>query len=258
MGSVVFTMMDFTFLAFFFSTLAVSLQGRAPNRPSATTTTTATTATTSTTVAATTVGAVDYDDYMTLAKDLIEADSCPDVVSNGNCEYNATLTSYFGTFDYNGMRVIVTSGVPDHEAEADMIKANPNRRCEKWAYMVVPNDVDKSEEPTDTSMETTTTMLTSTALRLALLQGLMTPMSVFSLDICRTEFLCTDSAGTVRGLNIHPATLPTQRLTRLSTCLATTPWLLIGPTTPTTPHWLDATWTRGTVPTTPPPGTTPT
>merc|ERR1711892_45625 len=152
MGSVVFTVMDFTFLAIFFSTLAVSFQGRPPNRPSATT---ATTATASTTVAATTVGAVDYDDSMTLARDLIEADSCPDVVSNGNCEYNATLTSYFSTFDYNGMRVIVTSGVPDHEAEADMTKANPNRRCEKWAYMVVPKDVDKSEEPTDTSMGTT-------------------------------------------------------------------------------------------------------
>lgn len=73
---------------------------------------------------------------MTAAKALIDAGICDTVASNSNCGDNAI--SYFKDFEYNGERVIISSGIPDHEAEHDMLVSNPNTRCEHWQFMVVP------------------------------------------------------------------------------------------------------------------------
>ena len=47
------------------------------------------------------------------------------------CESSAT--SYYEEFEYNGYRVLITSGVPSHEAEEELLiedgDFNPNRRC---------------------------------------------------------------------------------------------------------------------------------
>ena len=48
------------------------------------------------------------------------------------------MTGYYNEFEYNGMRVVVSSGAPDHEAEHDQLKNNPNTRCERWQFMQVP------------------------------------------------------------------------------------------------------------------------
>jgi len=140
----------FSPLIFISALVGLSLQGRRGPPPSATTTLSAVT---TAAAAATTTGV--YDGYMTLAKELIDSGSCPDVESNGNCYPDSDLTSYFSTFTYNGKRVMVTSGVPDHEAEDEMVKANPNRRCEKWAFMSVPMDVGKASSYSSTDMGTT-------------------------------------------------------------------------------------------------------
>ena len=47
------------------------------------------------------------------------------------CESSAT--SYYEEFEYSGYRVLITSGVPSHEAEEELLiedgDFNPNRRC---------------------------------------------------------------------------------------------------------------------------------
>ena len=53
-----------------------------------------------------------FQTYVTAAKALIDAGSCPDIASNDNCGDNAT--SYYSEFEYNGWRYVVTSGAPDH------------------------------------------------------------------------------------------------------------------------------------------------
>ena len=73
---------------------------------------------------------------MIAAKALIDAGTCETVAANSNCGDDAI--SYFKDFEYNGERVIVSSGIPDHEAEHDMLVSNPNTRCEHWQFMVVP------------------------------------------------------------------------------------------------------------------------
>ena len=73
---------------------------------------------------------------MIAAKALIDAGTCETVAANNNCGDDAI--SYFKDFEYNGERVIISSGIPDHEAEHDMLVSNPNTRCEHWQFMVVP------------------------------------------------------------------------------------------------------------------------
>ena len=78
------------------------------------------------------------DAYVTAAKALIDAGTCDAVSPNSICGTDAT--SYYKEFEYNGMRVILSSGVPDHDAESDQLVSNPNERCERWQYMEVPID----------------------------------------------------------------------------------------------------------------------
>jgi len=91
-----------------------------------------------------------------------------------NCAEEAE--SYYEEFDYNeDWKVIVTSGAPDHEAEElstpfctafrDVCQAinplinggllNPNRRCEKWQYVVLPKNPQLTGTFSDTPMGTT-------------------------------------------------------------------------------------------------------
>ena len=60
-------------------------------------------------------------------KALIDAGTCEEISSNSNCGDEAT--GYFQTFEYNGNRIVISSGAPDHDAEYDQTKPNPNSRC---------------------------------------------------------------------------------------------------------------------------------
>ena len=60
-------------------------------------------------------------------KALIDAGTCEEISSNSNCGDDAT--GYYQTFEYNGNRIVVSSGAPDHDAEYDQTKPNPNSRC---------------------------------------------------------------------------------------------------------------------------------
>ena len=61
---------------------------------------------------------------MIAAKALIDAGTCDTVVaSSSKCGDDAI--SYFADFEYNGYRVIISSGIPDHDAEHVMLVSNP-------------------------------------------------------------------------------------------------------------------------------------
>jgi len=91
-----------------------------------------------------------------------------------NCGDDAE--SYYEEFDYNeDWKVVVTSGAPDHAAEdqstpfctafRDICRAinplidggrlNPNRRCEKWQYVVLPKNPELTGVLGDTPMGST-------------------------------------------------------------------------------------------------------
>ena len=65
-------------------------------------------------------------------KALIDAGTCSDITTTSNCGDDAT--GYYETFEYNGSRVIIVSGAPNHEAESELFIStgyfNPNTRCE--------------------------------------------------------------------------------------------------------------------------------
>merc|ERR1712055_251616 len=114
-------------------------------------TTVATTA--SATTATTDSSAEDDDEYMLAAKALIDAGTCDSVSSNSVCGGDSD-TSYFKDFQYNGYRVVISNGIPDHEAEHDAPSANPNTRCERWQFMAVPTNPSKSSTAVSTEMGT--------------------------------------------------------------------------------------------------------
>ena len=58
---------------------------------------------------------------------LIDAGTCASVSSNSNCGSNAT--GFYYSFEYNGSRIVISSGAPDHRAEYDQEVTNPNTRC---------------------------------------------------------------------------------------------------------------------------------
>jgi len=77
------------------------------------------------------------DEYMLAAKTLIDAGTCNRVTSSSVCGGDPE-TSYFKDFRYNGNRVVIANGIPDHEAEHDQLVTGPNTRCERWQFMVLP------------------------------------------------------------------------------------------------------------------------
>jgi len=74
--------------------------------------------------------------YTTQAKALIDAGTCERVSASSVC--GSDVTGYYKEFEYNGMRVVVSSGAPDHPAEHDQFHSNPNTRCERWQFMQIP------------------------------------------------------------------------------------------------------------------------
>ncbi len=80
---------------------------------------------------------------------------CPPVAQNSACGDDAR--GIYKEFVFKDRRVIVTSGVPVHEAEHDAPEPNPNKRCERWQYAVLPTHPTLSgvEVPTPTPMGTT-------------------------------------------------------------------------------------------------------
>merc|ERR1712027_3223 len=70
-------------------------------------------------------------------KALIDAGTCEDISSNSNCGDEAT--GYYQTFEYNGNRIVISSVAPDHDAEYGQANGgNPNSRCERWQYAILP------------------------------------------------------------------------------------------------------------------------
>jgi len=114
--------------------------------------TTAAATTAAATTAAATTAAVD-DEITTRVKGYIDAGTCGSVSSNSNCGDSAT--SYYKSFTYNGNNVIISSQVPDHPAENDPLQSNPNIRCERWQYTVLPIDPTKGSSSVATSLGTT-------------------------------------------------------------------------------------------------------
>merc|ERR1711981_553841 len=94
----------------------------------------------------------DDDDYVTLVKGYIDAGTCDTVSSNTNCGDDAT--SYYKLFTYNGKYVVISSQVPDHDAESDQLNDNGNRRCERWQFMEIPINPAKGTTAISTSMGT--------------------------------------------------------------------------------------------------------
>ena len=79
-----------------------------------------------TTTAAATTTSGTSSDYAAAAKALIDAGTCERVSSGTNCGTDGE--SYYEEFEYNGYRVVVSSGIPDHEAETGQTRANENTR----------------------------------------------------------------------------------------------------------------------------------
>ena len=66
------------------------------------------------------------DEYVSLVKSYIEAGSCGEISTGSLCGEEAS--SYYNEFEYLGNRVIISNSIPDHEAESDAVKPNPNTR----------------------------------------------------------------------------------------------------------------------------------
>lgn len=87
-------------------------------------------------------------DYAVTVKALIDSGACA-AISSVEDECDTDATSYYETFTYNGKRVIISSGAPNHDAENGTMyvtggKLNPNRRCTRWQYVVVPENPTKA------------------------------------------------------------------------------------------------------------------
>ena len=87
-----------------------------------------------------------------LLKSYIDAGTCNSVSANSNCGDGAGF--YLDEFTYNGKLVVVSSKVPDHEAETDQLLSNPNTRCEGWQYAVLPLNPTKANNGISTSLGT--------------------------------------------------------------------------------------------------------
>jgi hypothetical protein len=83
------------------------------------------------------ISARDDDAYVTKVKELLDAGTCDDV-STDNDLCGTDGTSYYKVFKYKGKRILVSSGIPDHDAELDAERQNPNVRCERWQFVELP------------------------------------------------------------------------------------------------------------------------
>lgn len=69
----------------------------------------------------------DDSDMEATVKALIDTATCDEISSNSNCGGDAA--GYYHSFEYDGNRIVISSGAPDHDAEYDQVTANPNSRC---------------------------------------------------------------------------------------------------------------------------------
>ena len=69
---------------------------------------------------------VDCED---LVKGYIDAGTCDTVTTGSSCGDSAE--SYYSEFEYNGRRIVIANGIPNHDAENDQFTVNPNTRCER-------------------------------------------------------------------------------------------------------------------------------
>ena len=106
------------------------------SRPEPSSETTTQAAEETTTEAVTTDAGEADDDVVSLVKSYIDSGTCGAVTTGSSCGDSAE--SYYREFEYNGRRVVVANGIPDHEAEHDQYFVNPNTRCERWTYMSLP------------------------------------------------------------------------------------------------------------------------
>jgi len=96
-------------------------------------------------------------DYATIVKAAIDAGTCASISSETTCDTDAI--SYYETFEYNGNRVIISSGSPSHDAEDGNMyitggQLNPNRRCTRWQYAVIPLNPSKASSYRESGMGT--------------------------------------------------------------------------------------------------------
>jgi len=69
--------------------------------------------------------------YATKVKALVDAGTCASVTTNSSiCGNTSQSYSYYETFVYKTYRIVIVSGVPNHNAEYNQTKVNPNTRCE--------------------------------------------------------------------------------------------------------------------------------
>jgi len=98
------------------------------------------------------------DDIVALVKSYIDAGTCEEVSTGDSCGDSAE--SYYAEFEYNGQRVVINNGIPDHDAENDATNPNPNTRCERWNYIAIPIDPSQSTSATETDMGVTALAVT--------------------------------------------------------------------------------------------------
>merc|ERR1712122_206513 len=98
--------------------------------------TTSSSATTTTTSSSSSDDSTSSDDVEDLVKGYIDAGTCDTVSTGSSCGDSAE--SYYSEFEYNGRRIVIANGIPNHDAENDQFTVNPNTRCERWTYMSLP------------------------------------------------------------------------------------------------------------------------
>merc|ERR1711915_110185 len=110
------------------------------------------------TTVATTAAASEDDEVITLVKSYIDSGTCDEMTTGDLCGDDAE--SYYAEFEYNGQRVVINNGIPDHDAENDATEPNPNTRCERWNFMALPIDPSQSTSATETDMGVTALAVT--------------------------------------------------------------------------------------------------
>jgi len=96
----------------------------------------------------TTTASDDDDEVVARVKAYIDAGTCDEVVTEDVCDDE----SYYKEFTYNGKRVVIANGYPDHVAEEDQYETNPNVRCQRWTFMEVPLEPTKADTLVESDM----------------------------------------------------------------------------------------------------------
>ena len=85
------------------------------------------------------------EEILALVKRFINVGICKSVITDSRC--GSSARPFYKEIIYNKKRVIISSNVPDHDAEHDMLHINPNTRCERWQYVQLPLSPTKVSHP---------------------------------------------------------------------------------------------------------------